>query len=99
MKLGLGKLRDVLKTGSGTGSQEDKIEQVEWKDKAEKEEILKIKNEEIKPETSEANKMELKKTGMELKKGPLSPADRTDAKKTGLIFFPAFDWAISLTHP
>ncbi|HEY3360261.1 MAG TPA: histone deacetylase [Methanosarcina sp.] len=99
MKLGLGKLRDVLKTGSGTGSQEDKKEQVEGKDKAEKEEILKIKNEEIKPETSEANKMELKKIGMELKKGPLSPADRTDAKKTGLIFFPAFDWAISLTHP
>jgi len=29
----------------------------------------------------------------------LSPADRKEAKKTGLIFFPAFDWAISPTHP
>ena len=32
-------------------------------------------------------------------KEPIVPADRSGAKKTGLIFFPAFDWAISPTHP
>lgn len=102
MKLGLGKLRDVLKTGSGTEPREEKKEQVKGKNQAEKEETRAIENEENKPETSEGNEentMELKKTGLEPKKGPLFLADRADAKKTGLIFFPAFDWAISPTHP
>ena len=102
MKLGLGKLRDVLKTGSVTGTWEGEKEQVEKKNKAEKEEMHTIRKEENKPEISEGNEentMELKKTGLEPKDGPLSPADRTGAKKTGLIFFPAFDWAISPTHP
>ncbi len=97
MKLGLGKLRDVLKTGSGTDYDNGKKEQVEENDKAE--EFQKIKNEEIKPELLKGNKMELKKIELESKEETLSPADRTDAKKTGLIFFPAFDWAISPTHP
>ena len=102
MKLGLGRLRDVLKTGSGTATAEGETEQAENKDKAEKEEMQTIKSEENKLEISEGkegNTMELKKTGLEEKKGPLSPADHTKAEKTGLIFFPAFDWAISPTHP
>jgi len=100
MKLGLGRLRDALKSGSGTGKVEK--EQAEGKNKAVTEEIQKMENIEKKPETSKRNEeiaMELKKTGLEQKKGPLSPADRTGAEKTGLIFFPAFDWAISPTHP
>lgn len=102
MKLGLGRLKDVLKTGSGTAPAEGEKEQAENKDKAEKEEMQTIKSEENKLEISEekeGNTMELKKTGLEAKKGLLSPADRTKAEKTGLIFFPAFDWAISPTHP
>ncbi|MDI9616140.1 MAG: histone deacetylase [Methanothrix sp.] len=30
---------------------------------------------------------------------PVRPARTSSARKTGLIFFPAFDWAISPTHP
>ncbi|AKB51060.1 Deacetylase [Methanosarcina barkeri str. Wiesmoor] len=102
MKLGLGRLKDALKNGSGTASVDGEKEQAENKDKAEKEEMQTIKSKENMPEISEekeGNTMELKKTGMEVKKGLLSPADRTGAEKTGLIFFPAFDWAISPTHP
>ncbi|HII92236.1 MAG TPA: histone deacetylase, partial [Methanosarcina sp.] len=97
MKLGLGRLRDVLKTGSGIAVEGEK-EQAEGKSKIETEEARKTKIEETKPEISKGNEeitMELKKTGLEPKKEPLLPADRTGAEKTGLIFFPAFDWAIS----
>ena len=99
MKLGLGKIRDVLKTGSGAGMQQEKKEHAKGRSKAEKEETRITESEENKLETNEENLMESKKTGQETKQEPLSPADRSRAEKTGLVFFPAFDWAISPTHP
>lgn len=71
MKLGLGRLKDVLKTGSGTAPVEGEKEQAENTDKAEKEEMQTIKSEENKLEISEekeGNTMELKKTGWKRKK-------------------------------
>ena len=99
MKLGLGKIRDVLKTGSGADMQQEKKEHAKGRSKAGKEETRITENEENKPETNEGNLMEAKMTGQKTKQEPLSPADCSRAKKTGLVFFPAFDWAISPTHP
>ena len=99
MKLGLGRIRDTLKGVPSESASEGKTEDVEGKSKAYREEIHSIQNDGYKPETSEVTEMELKKTGLEPEDGPLSPADRMKAEKTGLIFFPAFDWAISPTHP
>lgn len=84
MKLGLGKIKDVLR-----GETEQGIE----KTAPDKE-----KNE------SGTRKLE---PAIEQPKTPKKPEKSYDkeaqkaqkAQKTGLIFFPAFDWAISPTHP
>ena len=58
MKLGLGKIRDVLKTGSGADMQQEKKEHAKGRSKAGKEETRITENEENKPETNEGNLME-----------------------------------------
>ena len=55
MKLGLGKIRDVLKTGSGAGMQQEKKEHAKGRSKAEKEETRITESEENKLETNEEN--------------------------------------------
>ena len=99
MNLGLGKTKNALKSGTGKNAGEEKKERLEGKRQSDKEEVQKMKSDEKESEALGEVKMGLKRTGQELEKGYLSPGDRTKAEKAGLVFFPAFDWAISPTHP
>ncbi|WP_269850506.1 hypothetical protein [Methanosarcina horonobensis] len=64
-------------------------------------------NQETEFERMKGVKMKTKTSGQEPKnvpeneseKKPVIPKTRSGARRTGLIFFPAFDWAISPTHP
>lgn len=88
MKLGIGKIKDVLKSGAGksteSGREEQKIEEIE-PDRVEEATV-----------TAKISEQESENTP---EKEHLVPMNGTECKKTGLIFFPAFDWAISPTHP
>src|SRR5665647_1852224 len=99
MKLGLGKIKEALRSGTAKDTGEGKKEQIGGRRQADKEETQKMVNSEKDSGSLEEVKMNLKRTEQEPQSGSLSPADRTKAEKTGLIFFPAFDWAISPTHP
>lgn len=117
MKLGLGKIKEVLRGGTAKdngGKKKDivgKEGQTEKKEQADEGEIQKMINDEKESGALEGAKMGLERTGQakraeqtegagqESEKKSLSSAGRTGSKKTGLVFFPAFDWAISPTHP
>jgi acetoin utilization deacetylase AcuC-like enzyme len=104
MKLGFGKIKEVLK-GANTKSLAEaeneslKVESEENKEKIQATENFRNEPERSKSETFKEDKMEMKKTEPEPENNSLPPEARKKAKKTGLIFFPAFDWAISPTHP
>ncbi len=105
MKLGLGKIRDVLKGGVEEHIPEEKKEDAE-KASSEKKassenarEVQIIKSEGNSSKSPDGVNVELKTSDKGSENGSLYPADRSKAGKTGLIFFPAFDWAISPTHP
>ncbi|MGV8075689.1 MAG: histone deacetylase family protein [Methanosarcina sp.] len=100
MKLGFGKIRDALIGGTGENVAEEKKEQLKRENPEKGNEIPKMTVEENESEISDCGlKMELEKTVRRLERVQSPPADCSKAKKTGLIFFPAFDWAISPTHP
>jgi acetoin utilization deacetylase AcuC-like enzyme len=86
MKFGFGKIKDALRSGTA----KENGGAVNNNDRAAH------NREEIKIQTV---KVQTEGSGQTSEKGSLSPADRTKSEKTGLIFFPAFDWAISPTHP
>ncbi|MDM7920141.1 MAG: hypothetical protein QUS12_13375 [Methanosarcina sp.] len=92
MRLGFGKIKDAIKGGADKNTEYMKKEQIEKETEPdiEKEVTVKTNISEYKSED-----------GLEYQpeKNPLIPASRAEARKTGLIFFPAFDWAISPTHP
>lgn len=98
MKLGFDKIRDVFKSGVEEHVPAT-IENTERKNTENTKEAWKTSNITNESESSEGIKMEMKIGGKSLKNKSLQPADRSKIKKTGLIFFPAFDWAISPTHP
>ncbi|KKG11920.1 histone deacetylase [Methanosarcina sp. 2.H.A.1B.4] len=112
MKLGFGKIKDALKGGAEKNAGAEKKERIEEEIEPDRvEEVtMKTRTSEQKSEDESRNEPKNeseKKPENELKnepgkipeKEPMVPADRAGAKKTGLIFFPAFDWAISPTHP
>ena len=101
MKLGLGKIRDVL-AGSPEQEKENKAEAKDVvarkEEEEEKEEIdSRDEDQEIINEKGQGEE------GISMKKpeSHIRTARRFQPNegKTGLIFFPAFDWAISPTHP
>ena len=92
MKFGLGKIKDALKGGAEKNTSAEKKERKE-------EEIEPDRVEEVTMKSKTSEQKSEDKSRNEPENEPMIPADRTGAKKTGLIFFPAFDWAISPTHP
>ncbi|KKH47467.1 histone deacetylase [Methanosarcina sp. 1.H.A.2.2] len=112
MKLGFGKIKDALKGGAEKNAGAEKKERIEEEIEPDRVEEVTIKTRTSEQKSEDESRNEPKnesekKPENELKnepgkipeKGPMVPADRAGAKKTGLIFFPAFDWAISPTHP
>ncbi|MCQ1536819.1 histone deacetylase [Methanosarcina sp. KYL-1] len=105
MKFGFGKIKDALK-GVAEKEEREKEDEEEKREReiSEAREVKeKMSESEQGPGTIEELNMEAKEPVKLNEPGsgpePLAPADRTKAEKTGLIFFPAFDWAISPTHP
>ncbi|AKB24971.1 hypothetical protein MSMTP_1502 [Methanosarcina sp. MTP4] len=95
MKLGLGKIRDVL---TGSPEQENKAEAKDVEARKEEEEIdSRDEDQEVINEKGQGEEG----INMEKPESHIRTARRFQPKKgkTGLIFFPAFDWAISPTHP
>ena len=92
MKLGLGKIKEALRSGTAKDTGEGKKEQIGGRRQADKEETQKMVNSEKDSGSLEEVKMKLKRTEQEPQSGSLSPADRTKAEKTGLIFFPLSIW-------
>ncbi|HWR25315.1 MAG TPA: histone deacetylase, partial [Methanosarcina sp.] len=99
MKLGLGKIKETLKGVTAKTPENGENKELKTKKEEEKEEIQKSENFEDKSEISKEVKNELKTTEIKPENSALTQEVRNKAKKTGLIFFPAFDWAISPTHP
>ncbi len=112
MKLGLGKIRDALK-GSPEQEKEEEEKQKPGQKPGQKPEMG--KEEEIGNRDADQEEINAEERGeeergqegqgegisMEKPESHIRTARRFQPKegKTGLIFFPAFDWAISPTHP
>ena len=100
MKLGFGKIRDALKGGAEKNTGEEKKERKEEELESDRVEEVTMKTKTSEQKSEDVSKTESKnEPEKEPENESMIPADRTGAKKTGLIFFPAFDWAISPTHP
>jgi acetoin utilization deacetylase AcuC-like enzyme len=99
MKLGLGKIKDILKGETEKDIRWEKKDRLKVERQANKSKVQKMGNHAKKSEAVGEIQIDLKGTGQKLEKVCLSPADLTKVEKTGIVFFPAFDWAISPTHP
>lgn len=94
MKLGFGKISETEKNVRW-----DKKERLTVERQTNESKIQKMESHDKKSEAVGEIQIDPKGTRQELEKGCLSPTDRTKVEKTGIVFFPAFDWAISPTHP
>src|SRR5664280_507316 len=74
MKLGLGKIKEALRSGTAKDTGEGKKEQMGGRRQADKEETQKMVNSEKDSGSLEGVKMKLKRTGQEPQSGSLSPA-------------------------
>ena len=90
MKLGLGKIKDILKSETEKDIRWDKKDRLTVERQSNKSKVQKMGNQEKKSEAVGEIQIDLQGTGQRLEKGFLSPADRTKVEKTGIVFFPCF---------
>lgn len=94
MKFGFGKIKEAFKGGSEEPAEQKAAAKAEaaWNKEMAEEDLDKEAGTETGTETE---------ADPEKERGPKRQARlfRPEEGKTGLIFFPAFDWAISPTHP